>query len=148
MALTHERWSSLCQVTRLSINEAQKRAFLTVLFIPIASLSVYLWYPILMYMENRETINPKNEFEDLYDLSHDKLIQDQEKESLCKAKDEHLLLAFGLTGIFTAFIIPFVLICYFNSRIIKMLSHRIERRKECFGNFSFLISTLFQDKLI
>jgi hypothetical protein len=148
VALTHERWSSLCQVTRLSINEAQKRAFLTVLFIPIASLSVYLWYPILMYMENRETINPKNEFEDLYYLSHDKLIQDQEQESLCKAKDEHLLLAFGLTGIFTAFIIPFVLICYFNSRIIKMLSHRIERRKECFGNFSFLISTLLQDKLI
>ena len=141
VALTHERWSSLCQATRLSIKEAHKRAVLTVSFIPIASLSVYLWYPILMNVDNVESTNTKSEL-DSYEFSQSQTAQ-EEQELFCKAKDEHLLLAFGLTGIFTAYIIPFVLICYFNSRIIKILSNRIERRKECFGNFEVFGFTFF-----
>jgi hypothetical protein len=94
-----------------------------------------------MNIDNVESKGIKSD-SDSYDLSHSQAAQ-EEQELFCKAKDEHLLLAFGLTGIFTAYIIPFVLICYFNSRIIKILSNRIERRKECFGNFAVSDSLLF-----
>jgi hypothetical protein len=51
----------------------------------------------------------------------------------CRPRNKFFYLTSGVVSISISYIVPFVLITFFNSRIVRTLNQRIARRKEYFG---------------
>lgn len=129
VALSNERWMTICGRWRLGSKNHSKRSLTIVCIIPIVSFIVFIWYPFVI-----ET-NPHN---------NDKVtLNTFLEQDDCQPTNNFLLLFFGTISIFLTYLIPFLMILFYNSRIIKKLNSRIEKRKQYFGKYSLSLKTEF-----
>lgn len=114
---------TICRPSKVNIQNPKKRALTMVCGMPIVSLLMFIWYPFVIQTNDASNSN----------LSLNSIFG----HSLCQPKNNSLLLLFGSAGIILTYLIPFVMITFYNSRIVKTLSERIAKRKEYFGKFYF-----------
>ncbi|CAF0710087.1 unnamed protein product [Brachionus calyciflorus] len=119
VALSNERWMTICGPCRIGMKNPRKRSLTIVVIIPILSFIVFIWYPFVI--ETNQS--------DLDRISLNTFLEQKE----CQPKNNILLLFFGTIGICLTYLIPFLMILFYNSRIIKKLNSRIEKRKQYFG---------------
>lgn len=131
VALSNERWIAICRPSTISIKSPKKRAYIISLIIPFAALLAFIWYPIIIQVNHLKTLDNTN----LLKLN---------EESFCHPIDNRLLLMFGLMSIFITYVVPFVLITFYNSRIVKTLNERIAKRKEYFSENLNLFPCIFK----
>ncbi|RNA16642.1 alpha-2B adrenergic receptor-like [Brachionus plicatilis] len=120
VALSNERWMTICGPGLVGLQHARKRSLTIVILIPILSLVVFIWFPFVIETNSTEpdkiSLNTFMEHRD------------------CQPKNNFVLLFFGSIGICLTYLIPFLMILFYNSKIIKKLNSRIEKRKQFFND--------------
>jgi hypothetical protein len=128
VALSSERWMAICKPSRVYLQNTKTHAIFIVIIIPIFSLLAFLWYPFIFEMKQNDYLNNKTyQNTTLIKLGSNNYFM------MCKPNGKLLLLFFGIISIIITYIVPFLLITYFNKKIIQTLRDRIRKRKEYFG---------------
>ena len=96
----------------------------------------FLWIPIVVQYNDQYR---KNETNNLTNYNTFKLTNAAQfvspDEIFCTV--DNFYLTNGIVSIIFTYLMPFTLITFYNSRIVKTLNHRIEKRKEYFGKLDF-----------
>lgn len=129
VALSNERWMTICGPGRVGLKNARKRSVTIVILIPVLSFMVFIWFPFVVETNSNE----------LDKISMNTFMEHRD----CQPKNNFVLLFFGSIGICLTYLIPFLLILFYNCKIIKRLNFRIEKRKQFFSKLIFLQCLLF-----
>jgi hypothetical protein len=140
VALSSERWMVICRQSNVYMHRVHKRAVLIVVSIPLLSLLSFMWYPFMLEYLDKKAVSGAaialDEFMTVNSYEYNETLTPIKDEIFCRPSNKHFYLASGIASITISYLIPFVLITFFNSRIVNTLNKRIAKRKEYFGKSS------------
>ncbi len=136
VALSSERWMVICRPSKVYINSnsVHRPAVLTVVLIPFVSLLAFMWYPFMLELTDKNAAAHEPFVLAAADPDYyNQTLPISKDEIFCRPSDKHFYLASGIVSITISYLVPFLLIAFFNLRIVNTLNKRINKRKEYFG---------------
>lgn len=136
VCLSYERYLCICKQSKIYAKSAKKRALIAVTLLPFICLIFFAWYPYMIRWENMSThnnqSNDSHELITYYDMYLNEISFDF--ELFCQPYNKYFFLTSGLVSVTVTYIVPFVLIAFFNCNIVRTLNNRIKKKQDYFGN--------------